>query len=130
MSGSVQLEADPAGQQGEAELIQAHALPLRLGHELLVQGDGETKKELSAGFHAANSTAYGIDNGSTAEDTTPMTKRTITVRMEIEIDDAAWASEYGTPISSIEDYILNQIWGSPAAEAGAIAPAGYVVEGL
>lgn len=126
----IELEAQAAGQERHAELIEADSLALGLGSELRVQGNGESQEELAGGFHAANSTAYGIDNGSTAEDTTSMTKRTITVRMEIEIDEAAWATEYGTPVSSIEDYVLNQIWGSPAAEAGAIAPVGYVVEGL
>lgn len=126
----VELESDASSEQRDTELVEADALSLGLGGELRVEGDGESQKELAGCFHEANGTTDGIDIGSTARNTVDMTKRTITVRMEIEIDEEVWATEYGTPVSSVEDYVLNQIWGSPAAEAGAIAPSGYVVEGL
>lgn len=127
----IQLEPDPAGKQRHDELVEADALGRGRSDELLVKAGGAPNEDAAVGGHAADSSAYAIDTSDSACDITPMTsKRTINVRIEIEIDEEAWATEYGTPVSSVEDYVLNQIWGSPAAEAGAIAPTGYVVEGL
>lgn len=60
-----------------------------------------------------------------------MSKTTITVRMEVEVDEAAWTEEYGEPrgriVDSVEDYILNQLTQSPAAEADALEVTAYAV---
>jgi hypothetical protein len=61
---------------------------------------------------------------------TTHTRRVLNIRMEVEVDEHTWSTEYGTPIASVEDYLLNQIAQSPAAEAGAITVTGYAVGGL
>lgn len=68
----IELEAQAASQERDDEVVEAHALALGLGAELRVEGGGHPHDELSAGVHASNSTAYGIDNDSTAEDTRRM----------------------------------------------------------
>lgn len=70
MLGSVvQREAEAAGQEREHELVQANSLFCGDDYEALVQAYRESHDELSAGFHAADSTTCGIDNASTACDT-------------------------------------------------------------
>lgn len=45
----------------------------------------------------------------------------IKIRMEIEVDEAAWSEMYGTPkqrlATDVEDYLLNQVLQSPASVA-------------
>lgn len=53
------------------------------------------------------------------------------VRMEIEVDEAAWVAEYGCPPNrvarDVEDYLLNHVQQSPAADAKALDISGYAV---
>jgi hypothetical protein len=53
----------------------------------------------------------------------------LTVHAEIEVDRDAWEAEYGNPgnINEVEDYLLNQLSQSPAAEAGAFVVTGFAV---
>jgi hypothetical protein len=57
-------------------------------------------------------------------------KYRIAVRMEIEVDPAAWQFEYGMSgdVNDVEDYLLGQMTQSPAAEADCYTVAGFAVE--
>jgi hypothetical protein len=54
----------------------------------------------------------------------------INIRIEAEIDQKAWAVEYGTrgDVNDVENYVQTLLTMNPAAEAGAIKLTGYVVE--
>jgi hypothetical protein len=54
---------------------------------------------------------------------------TFEVRMEIEVDTQAWEEEYGPQNlkRDVEDYILNQLTASAAAESGLLKVTAYAV---
>lgn len=60
------------------------------------------------------------------------TKYRISVRMEIEVDQGAWQSEYGSDgdANDVENYLLNQITQCPAAEADCCTVTGFAVKEL
>ncbi len=59
------------------------------------------------------------------------TGRKVTVVMELVVDEAAWCEEYGTDVGSVqrdvEDYILNLVTQSPAANARGFEVIGYAL---
>ncbi len=57
---------------------------------------------------------------------------TLSIRMEVEVDQAAWQAEYGTAgdANDVEDYVLGQLTQSPAADAGCFQVTGYAAEEL
>jgi hypothetical protein len=61
---------------------------------------------------------------------TTSAKYRIAVRMEIEVDPAAWQAEYGTSgdANDVEDYLLNQTQQCPAADADCFTVTGFAVE--
>jgi hypothetical protein len=89
------LEAHAAGQECYAKLVEADTLALGLGLELSVQRGGQPKKELTAGFHTADSTACSIDRSSIADNTARMANmmEEFTLRMlgqDISLRRYAW----------------------------------------
>ncbi len=51
----------------------------------------------------------------------------LVIHAEVYVDVEAWREEYGTAgdARDVEDYLLNQWAGSPAAEAGGLAVDGF-----
>lgn len=77
-SSALKLEPDPAREQNHDELVEAHALPLSLGHEVGVEAGGHSDEDFAARVHGADSSAYAIDSASSTCDTASMsTKQTI-----------------------------------------------------
>lgn len=129
----IEFEADPAGKQRHDELVEGYTLGSSSGDELCVKARRHPDEHPSVRGHTGNNSACAIDMSDSAGNIMDMnthTRRVLNIRMEIEVDENAWNTEYGTPIASVEDYLLNQISQSPAAEAGAITVTGYVVQGL
>lgn len=72
MSLVLQLEPDPACEQRDDELVERDALGSGARDELCVKAGRHPHEHLSAGFHAADSSAYAIDSGDSTCDTTDM----------------------------------------------------------
>jgi hypothetical protein len=51
-----------------------------------------------------------------------------TVHMEIDVDTEAWEAEYGTrALEDVENYLLNHLLQSPAAQADGFEITGFAV---